>query len=178
MERSEGTFGSIRVLGVGNVLTSDDGIGPYAVAVLKAGWTFPDDVSVVDVGTPGLDFTPYLTDAELVVVVDAVRSSGAPGTIRVWRDDELLAAPPVARTNPHEPGLREALMATEFEDRRPRHIVLVGIVPQSVETGTRLSDPVRSVVDPVAETVVAELVRIGVTVRRKDRPDPLDVWWE
>jgi hydrogenase maturation protease len=178
MERSEAAYGPIRVLGVGNVLTSDDGVGPYTVAVLKAGWEFPDEVSVVDVGTPGLDFTPYLTDAELVVVVDAVRSGGDPGTVRVWRDDELLEAPPVARTNPHEPGLREALMATEFEDRRPQHVVLVGVVPRSLETGTRLSETVRSAVDPAAETVIAELARAGTSVARREPPARPEIWWE
>ena len=50
----------IRVLGLGNVLMSDDGFGPYVARVLEAFYEFPDDVEVIDVGTPGLDLTPYL----------------------------------------------------------------------------------------------------------------------
>lgn len=168
----------VRVLGVGNVLTRDDGIGPYTAAVLEARWEFPDEVAIMDVGTPGLDFTPYLADARLVVVVDAVRSGRVPGEVRIWRDDELLTAPPVARTNPHEPGLREALMAVELEDRRPDSIVLVGVTPGSVETGTRLTPAAREAVERAADAVIQELTRHGIPATAREPAREPQVWWE
>ena len=63
----------IRILGVGNVLCTDDGLGPYAIKVLEAQFEFPEGVEVLDVGTPGLDFTPYLADARMVIVLDTVK---------------------------------------------------------------------------------------------------------
>ena len=60
----------IRVLGVGNVLCTDDGLGPYAIKVLEAQYEFPVGVEVIDVGTPGLDFTPYLAGARAAIVLD------------------------------------------------------------------------------------------------------------
>lgn len=168
----------IRVLGVGNVLTGDDGLGPYVVKMLEAGFTFSDQVAVIDVGTPGLDFTPYLANARSVIVIDTVRGNSGPGTIRVWRDEEILAAPPVARTNPHEPGLREALMATELTDSSPEEIVLIGVIPESVEAGTILSRDVKTVVPDVVNRVLAELDRLGVPAHRREQPLDPDIWWE
>ncbi|MCD4748174.1 MAG: hydrogenase maturation protease [Thermoanaerobaculales bacterium] len=168
----------IRILGVGNVLTSDDGLGPTVIKHLEAKYTFADAVEIIDVGTPGLDFTPYLASARSVIVVDSVRGESEPGTIRVWRDEEILAAPPVARTNPHEPGLREALMATELTDSSPEEIVLIGVIPERVEAGTALSNVVQEVVPDVISRVLAELDRLGVSARQREQPLDPDIWWE
>ena len=167
----------IRILGVGNVLTADDGLGPTVIKRLEAKFTFPENVEVIDVGTPGLDFTPYLAGARAVLVVDTVRGSEAPGTLKVWRDEELLSAPPIARTNPHEPGLREALMATELTDSSPGEIVLIGVVPETVVAGTRLSPSVKNAIDAVERRIFEELDRLGVTAQRRENPGAPDLWW-
>ncbi len=168
----------IRILGVGNVLTRDDGMGPFTVLSLEAGFEFHGDVALLDVGTPGLDFTPYIAHARSVIVIDAVRGKGKPGSIEVWRNEELLKAPPVARTNPHEPGLREALMATELTDSSPEEIVLIGVVPETVEGGTHLSDVVRASIPGVMTQVLAELDRLGRPALPRAEPRPPDIWWE
>jgi len=167
----------IRVLGVGNVLTSDDGLGPTVAAHLEARYSFPETVEIIDVGTPGLDFTPYLANAETVIVLDAVRANEAPGTVRMWRNDELLSAPPVARTSPHEPGLREALMATELTDSSPDNILLIGVVPETVDAGTHLSGAVQEAVFEVESLVLKELEALDVTVVPRPKPLEPDLWW-
>lgn len=168
----------IRVLGVGNVLTCDDGVGPYTINVLEAGYSFHDDVALIDVGTPGLDFTPYIAHARSVIVIDSVRGKGPPGTVLVWRNEELLNAPPVARTNPHEPGLREALMATELTDSSPGEIILIGVVPETIETGTFLSDAARTAISDVINRLFAELDRLGCPSSPREDPQEPNIWWE
>ena len=168
----------IRILGVGNVLCTDDGLGPYTIKTLEAQFDFPDSVEVIDVGTPGLDFTPYLADARMVIVLDTVKGEEPAGTLRLLRDREIIAKPPPSRMSPHEPGLREALMATEFSDSNPEGILLVGVVPESTGQGTKLTEAVRSAVPQVVDTVVAELERLGHPPVRRDPPAELDVWWE
>jgi hydrogenase maturation protease len=168
----------IRILGVGNVLCTDDGLGPYAIKALEANFDFPDRVEVLDVGTPGLDFTPYLANARMVIVLDTVKGEEPPGTLRLLRDGEIVAGPPPSRMSPHEPGLREALMATELSETSPEEILLVGVVPRSTEQGTKLSDAVRSAVPAILETVAAELERLGCPPIRRDPPGDLNVWWE
>jgi hydrogenase maturation protease len=171
-------YAPIRVLGVGNVLTSDDGLGPTVIKHLEARYTFPDAVDIIEVGTPGLDFTPYLADAATVIVLDAVRGGESePGSVRVWRDEELLKAPPVARTSPHEPGLREALMATELTDSSPGNIVLIGVVPETLEAGTGLSSTVNAAVSEVEALVLKELAGLGEAAIPRSEPAEPDLWW-
>ena len=167
----------IRILGVGNVLCTDDGLGPYAIKVLEAQFEFPEEVEVLDVGTPGLDFTPYLADARMVIVLDTVKGEEAPGSLRLLRDREIVAKPPPSRMSPHEPGLREALMATELAEMNPEEILLVGVIPESTDQGTNLTDNVREAVPEVIDTVVAELERLGFPPVRRDPPAEPDLWW-
>lgn len=168
----------IRILGVGNVLCADDGLGPYAIKVLEAQFEFPEGVEVIDLGTPGLDFTPYLADARMVIVLDTVKGEEAAGTLRLLRDGEIVAKPPPSRMSPHEPGLREALMATEFADSSPEEILLIGVVPESTGQGTKLTDAVRLAVPQVVDAVLAELERLGHSPVQRDPPAELDLWWE
>jgi hydrogenase maturation protease len=168
----------VRILGVGNVLCTDDGLGPYVIKALEAQFEFPEGVEVLDVGTPGLDFTPYLADARMVIVLDTVKGEQPPGTLRLLRDGEIVAKPPPSRMSPHEPGLREALMATELAEMSPEEILLIGVIPESTEQGTKLTEAVKSAVPSVVDTVVAELERLGRIPIRRDPPAELDVWWE
>jgi len=168
----------IRILGVGNVLCTDDGLGPYAIKVLESQFEFPQGVEVLDVGTPGLDFTPYLADALMVIVLDTVKGDQPPGSLRLLRDREIVAKPPPSRMSPHEPGLREALMATELAEMSPEEILLIGVIPESTEQGTKLTEAVKAAVPSVVDTVVAELERLGRPPLRRDPPAELDVWWE
>jgi len=170
-------YAPIRVLGVGNVLTSDDGLGPTVIKHLEAKYTFPEAVEIIEVGTPGLDFTPYLADAAVVIVLDAVRAKEPPGSVRVWRNEEMLKAPPVARTSPHEPGLREALMATELTDSSPDNIVLIGVIPETVEAGTFLSNAVQGAVSEVEALVLKELKNLDVPAIPRSEPAEPDLWW-
>jgi len=167
----------IRILGIGNVLCTDDGLGPYTIKVLESLYDFPDGIEVIDLGTPGMDLTPYLADSRMVIVIDTVRGDEAPGTLRLLRDREVVATPPPSRMSPHEPGLREALMATEFSDCSPDEILFVGVIPESTGQGTSLTQPLMAAVPGVVETVVAELERLQVLPVLRDPPGELDIWW-
>lgn len=168
----------VRILGMGNVLTGDDGFGPYVVSVLAARFEAPEGTEIEDIGTPGLDLTPHLAGARAVIVIDTVAAAGSPGTLRVYRREELLAAPPLPRTNPHEPGLREALLATELSDCSPDELVLVGAVPGRTETATTLSPALRGAVDGAIDIIVAELERLGRPLIPRAEPLEPDIWWE
>jgi len=168
----------IRILGVGNVLCTDDGLGPYAIKVLESRYEFSDGVEVVDLGTPGLDLTPFLSDARMVIVIDTVRGDGPPGTLRLLRDREIVAKPPPSRMSPHEPGLREALMATEFSDSSPDEILFVGVIPESTEQGTSLTASLMEAIPAVVDAVVNELKRLDAGPTLREPPAALDAWWE
>lgn len=171
-------LGKVRVLGLGNVLMGDDAVGPWVVEELQAHWEFPEGVSVLDVGTPGLDLTPYLADADTIVLVDSVRADAPPGSLRVYSGRELLSRPPQPRVSPHDPGLTEALFLLDFGGAAPRDVILVGVVPGRVAKGVGLSAEVRGAVGKAALEVVGRLDRLGLAARRRVAPTATAPWWE
>ena len=166
------------VLGLGNVLMGDDGFGPYLARVLEAGWEFPPEAVVWDLGTPGLDLSPWLTGVDVVIVLDAVAATGAPGDVRTYARDDLFRQAPGPRMSPHEPGLREALLSAELSGTAPRELLVVGVVPACVATGPGLSPAVRAGVPAAAEAVVRLLAERGFAAARRAAPLPLEIWWE
>ena len=169
---------SIRVLGLGNVLMGDDALGPWVIETLLAGWEFPEGVSVLDVGTPGLDLTPFLAHADTVILVDTVKADGPPGTLRVYPREQLLSRPPQPRVSPHDPGLTEALLALDLAGAAPRDVLLVGVVPGAVAQGVGLSPEVRRAVEKAAVQVVQLLALLGLTARRRVAAPAAAPWWE
>jgi hydrogenase maturation protease len=166
------------VLGLGNVLLGDDGVGPFTALLLAARWRLDPEVSVVDLGTPGLDLAPYLEGLDLAIVLDAIRADGPPGTVRVYTKSALERRPPGIRTSPHDPGLHEALGTLALAGRSPRELLLVGVVPESMATGIGLTSAVRAAASEAADRAAAELRRHGFGARRRALPRALDAWWE
>ncbi len=169
---------NIRIIGLGNVLMSDDGFGPYVARVLEAYYEFPASVQVIDAGTPGLDLTPYLMDANVVIFIDTVKAEGEPGEIRTYSLKEILANAPPPRLTPHDPGVKDALMTVAAAGVGPMEGQLIGVIPEWVATGVQLSESVRRALAPVAALVVTELERCGARPQRRKTPRDPDTWWE
>jgi hydrogenase maturation protease len=130
------------IYGIGNILLGDDGIGPAVVNYLFANNILGDDVTLEDLGTPSLDLPNYLTGFDRVVFIDAVAVDAPPGTIRLFSREEIIAAPPGIRISPHEPSINDALIVLDFAGGAPREVVLIGIVPHTLENGMNLSPAV------------------------------------
>ncbi len=170
--------GKTVILGLGNVLMGDDALGPFTVRMLDAEYEFGPGVLVVDAGTPGLDLAPLIMGARALIVVDTVRAEGEPGSLRIYRRDDLLRHPPGVRVTPHDPGLAETLLTLELHGSAPPEVVLVGVIPRQVATGVVLSVELRQAVPRVQAAVLAELESLGEPVRRRTPPLAPDIWWE
>ncbi len=168
----------ITIIGIGNVLTGDDAVGPHVVRVVEARYALPADVQVIDAGTPGYDLTAFLVGVDAAILVDAVKAKGAPGELRVYDKAELLSRKPVLVVSPHEPGVREALLNADFMGVAPPVVRLVGVVPARTETGIGLSEEVRAAIPAAVERVAAELRALGVPVAERVPPHEPDLWWE
>jgi hydrogenase maturation protease len=169
----------VGVLGIGNVLMGDDALGPHVLKLLEARYAFPDDVALVEAGTPGTDLAHLLHGHDAVVVVDTVRLRAAPGEVRVLDKAQLLARDPLLPTSPHEPGLREALFTLEFHGGGPRAVQLVGVVPEDSETlQVGLSGPVRAAIPAAVGEVLRQLATFGVVPAARVPPAEPDLWWE
>jgi hydrogenase maturation protease len=143
------------IYGIGNILLGDDGIGPAVIAYLKQHSTFPDNVTVEDLGTPSLDLPTYLHGYDLVLFIDAVALDAPPGTIRVFSREEILAVQPGIRLSPHEPSIHDALSVLDFAGGGPGEAVLVGVVPETLDGGMMLSAAVAVAVPGAADIVLA-----------------------
>jgi len=148
----------INVLGIGNVLMGDDGFGPAVVRAFDAAYQAGPDVDVVDIGTPGLDLMPWFADVDRLVIVDTVKSSLPPGTMRLYDKGDVLRHAPSVRVGPHDPGVKEALLTLEFAGRAPREVTLIGVVP---------APPVEAAVAPAVQALVDALEQFGVRVTRR-----------
>ena len=167
----------IAALGLGNVLQGDDGLGPTVVRRLLAAFEFRPEIRIEDLGTPGLHLHPLLADLDAVVLVDTVLGDGEPGTISIYRREELLGAPAGVRTSPHDPGLVETLEALDFAGTAPKEVSVVGVVPGDTGAGVALSPKVERSLPDVEAAVLAELDRLGVRASPREPARPPDLWW-
>jgi hydrogenase maturation protease len=161
------------ILGLGNVLLEDDGVGSAAIALLHDRFEPPTRVRVFDGGTLGLSLLPYLQMSDAVILVDAVRADGAPGTlVRLDGDD---VAPAVAtRLSPHQVGVADLLDGARWLGRYPARVVLVGLVPASMELSVGLSPLVRASLSELVEQTVREAAALGFSFERRQSDNTWD----
>ena len=159
------------ILGLGNVLLGDDGVGAAAIARLLEGYRVPQGARVLDGGTLGLSLLPYLQEAETVMLVDAIRSDAPPGSL-VRLDGDQVAPAVATRLSPHQVGVADLLDCARWLDQYPARLVLHGIVPESMELTLGLSPAVARTMPDLVQQVVDEAVSLGFEFARRIRTDP------
>jgi hydrogenase maturation protease len=145
---------NVLVLGLGNALLADDGVGVHVVRRLSLDAATPPWIRAVDGGTAGFRLTSILADGGDVLIIDAADFSAAPGAIRLL--DEATLAAHVARvkkTSAHEAGLADLLGLLKLEALSPRRLALLAIQPQIIDWGVTLSVPVAKAVGPACAMV-------------------------
>jgi hydrogenase maturation protease len=157
---------SLLVLGLGNLLCSDDGLGSAAVARLESDYEAPPGVRVMDGGTLGLSLLPYLEDSDQAILVDAIRAEGEPGTFVRLSGEEV--APAVRdRLSPHQVGVSDLLEGAHWRERYPRRVVLLGLVPETLELGVARSASVEAGLPELVERILEEARNLGYEFRPK-----------
>jgi hydrogenase maturation protease len=152
---------SILVLGLGNILLSDEGVGVRIVEALDAAHELPADVEVLDGGTSGMELLDMVAERDCLIVADAVNSSKPAGSIiRLENDDIRMLFE--TKFSPHQLGLSDLLAALRLVDKAPRRVIVVGVVPQNLSVGLELSPAVASGRDAAISMIVDELDRLGV----------------
>lgn len=158
------------VLGLGNLLCGDDGLGPAAVSILTRTFEVPDGVRVLDGGTLGLSLLPYIEDAQHVLLVDAVRVDQPPGSLVRLEGDEV--APAVRdRLSVHQIGVADLLDGARWLGRYPAHLTLLGLVPETLELGLERSAVVDAGLPALIERIVSEIGALGYELRPKASDD-------
>lgn len=157
---------SLLVLGLGNVLCGDDGLGVVAVERLRRRGPLPEGVRLLDGGTLGLSLLGCFDGADDVILVDAVRTGEPPGTLVRLEGDEV--APAVReRLSCHQIGVADLLDALRWMGTLPRRLVLLGLVPRTLELGLERSAEVEDGLDRLVEAVAAEAALLGFALERR-----------
>jgi hydrogenase maturation protease len=161
---------SLLVLGLGNVLLGDDGVGAAAITHLLEEYRVPEGARVLDGGTLGLSLLPYLQETESVILVDAIRSDAPPGSL-VRLDGEEVAPAVATRLSPHQIGVADLLDSARWLDQYPTRLVLLGIVPESIDLTVGLSSAVARSMPDLIQQVVDEARSLGLEFIRQIRTD-------
>ncbi len=161
------------VLGLGNPLCRDDGLGVAAISDLVRHHRPPDGAVVLDGGTLGLSLLPHLEDAEKAILVDAIRDDVPPGTLVRLEGADVRPAIG-ARLSVHQVGVADLFAAAELRGRLPRRLVLLGLVPAELDVAVGLSPAVAAGLPALVEAVIAEASRMGHPFLESP-PDATDV---
>ncbi len=150
----------VLVLGLGNVLLGDDGLGAAALARIERGYRIPPGVRLEDGGTLGLSLLGLLAESHRVILVDAVRTGSAPGTL-VRIDGEEVMDAVRERLSPHQIGVADLLDAARLIDCYPTTVTLLGLAPESIDLRVTRSDAVDASLDELVEAIVREVQSLG-----------------
>lgn len=165
MNNKEATDSRVRilVLGIGNILLSDEGAGVEVVNRLQKHYKIPETVEVVDGGTVGIELLPWLEGRTHIIIVDAVRSENPPGT--VLRIDDVPAFFQ-NKISPHQIGITDVLAMAYITDELPPNVSLIGIEPETLSDGIALSETVSEKIETMVEMVAQEIERTGISMKK------------
>lgn len=156
------------VIGLGNPLMGDDGLGLAALARLSEHWRLPPTVSLLDGGTWGLNLLPPIEGARQVLFLDAVRAGRRPGTlVRLERRD--LPRTMGVKLSPHQVDFREVLAVLELRGTAPATMMCLGLEPASVELHAGLSRDVAGGLDGLVDAAARQLRSWGHALERVPR---------
>lgn len=153
---------SIVVLGLGNVLYGDEGLGVHAVQRLHSQWDFPAHVNLVDGGTQGHSLLTYVEDARRLLVLDAVDFGLSPGEVVVKSGEDIPRYLTGHKVSPHQNSFSEVLALAQLRDALPDEMVLIGMQPVRMKLGEALTPQVESRLELLANLALEQLCRWDV----------------
>ncbi len=157
----------ITVLGIGNILLTDEGFGVRVIEKLFEQYDFPENVAIVDGGVLGIHLLGTLSKTRHLIVVDAVKNKQTPGTLYRLEKEELPERI-LMKNSLHQTDFLETLTLCQMIDETPDTIVVLGAEPQDIEThGVELTPVVAARVDETVSCVLQELERLGVSYQKR-----------
>ena len=154
--------GGVLVIGLGNPIMADDGLGLAALERLRHGWRLAESVRLVDGGTWGMNLLPLIEEAERVVFLDAI-DAGQPAGALVLLEREELPRLFAHKLSAHQIDLREVLAVAELRGTLPSDLVAIGLQPGRLEMSSGLSPELECRLDELLTAVLEQLERWGCT---------------
>jgi hydrogenase maturation protease len=146
----------VTVLGIGNLLMGDEGVGIHLIRTLEESYTFSPSINLIDGGTTGLDLIPYFEDCKKMIIIDAVDSQKEPGYIETLFNEEIHFRFNT-KLSLHHAGLADVLSVIKLTDIPSPDMMLIGIQPKIVEMGIELSDVISDKMEMTLSIVIEKL---------------------
>ena len=148
----------IIVLGVGNELLSDEGIGVHVIKALQKENSLPPDVEVMEGGTDGFGLINIITETDRLIVIDSIKGGSEPGTLYKFDIEDAPATPDLFKTSVHQIGILEVINLSSLIGKTPKTTV-IGVEPKTISRGMELSEPVKAKIPRVIELIKEEVDR-------------------
>lgn len=161
----------VLVLGMGNLLLEDEGLGIHTLKLIQQRFVAPPEVEFLDGGTSGMALIEMLSGRQHLLVLDAVQTGEAPGTLVKMNDKDV----PVyfgLRITPHQLGLSDVLATMKLTDEQPGRVTVLGLVPYSLEMSLDLSVCISEKLHQLVTAVVDELAALGYPLQARSDEDP------
>ncbi len=157
---------NILIIGLGNIILSDEGAGVKAVEEFQSLYDVPDNVEIIDGGTLGSELIPYFQNREYVIAVDAVITGREPGTAVKFKIDTKNFSP--RKTSSHQTSFQDILNLASIMDRTlPANVTVIGIEPEYMKVGLNLSETVEKNLQALVNMIVEELKAAGADPKLK-----------
>ncbi len=144
------------ILGLGNPLQADDGIGCRAAEQLEK-CTLPDNVQVLDGGTPGVGLVNLFEGRERVIIIDAAEMGREPGTVVRFQPEDVALTGSIDRVSLHRSGVADALNLARALSIELPEIVVFGVQPARVEWDAALSPAAQAAIPHLIDAVLTEI---------------------
>lgn len=139
MTTTKNNRNQITILGIGNTLYTDEGLGVHALYSLEDKFSTDQQVELIDGSTDGMSLLGPVEDTDYLIVIDAINAGKEGGHIIELHGDEIPAYYGV-KMSIHQLGFQEVLLASKLRERFPKNIVMIGMQPSSLELGIGLSE--------------------------------------
>lgn len=158
----------ILILGIGNILLSDEGLGVKVVKFLEEFFTFPKNVELVDGGVGGFFLIPYIEKAKKLLVIDAIRGGNVPGTFYKFKNEDIPLSM-LEKLSLHELSFKDIISLINLKGNLPEEIIILGLEPKILEIGDRLSMEVKKNLRKLITEILIQLKDWGIEpVPKKD----------
>ncbi|MCP3866987.1 MAG: HyaD/HybD family hydrogenase maturation endopeptidase [Gammaproteobacteria bacterium] len=158
---------SILIIGMGNVLMQDEGVGVRAVEELENRYVFPGNVAVIDGGTAGMELFEPIRNCDQLIVADAVNTGNPYGSLVRIANNDVPAFFQTKLSN-HQLGLSDLLALLTLKNEVPEHVAIIGMVPHSLENKLGLTPEATAGLAAMVEMLVAELANIGIDLQERE----------
>jgi hydrogenase maturation protease len=157
----------VTVLGIGNIVLQDEGFGVRVAEALQEAYRFPETVQVLDGGTLGMELLRFVTGTEKLLILDAVKGGGQPGS-QYRFDDDAVMLHFQDKLSSHEIGIQDVLALLTVTGKKIPEVVVLGAEPFVMEAGTELTSRMAGLVPKFVQQSVTELKRWGVKLEAKN----------